>query len=120
VAVYATEEELATFTGQTAPTDADRLLERASGVIDDHTRTAVYEVDEETGFPTDPVLLAAFRDATCAQVEFWMASHEEDDILGPVDSVSLGGVTAKGRELAPRAARILRENHVYASEAQRW
>jgi hypothetical protein len=116
MAVYATDEELAAFTGQTVPDDADRLLKRASEVIDDYTRTAVFGVDEDTGLPTDAEVLAAFRDATCAQVEFWTCGHEEDDVLGPVDSVSMGGVTAKGRELAPRAARILRDNHLYSKD----
>lgn len=108
MAAYATAEELASYLGREAPAEAERLLLRASEVIDDHTRTAIYEVDAED-MPTDDAVKTAFGKATCAQVEFWMASHEEDDILGPVDSVSLGGVTAKGRELAPRAARALRD-----------
>jgi hypothetical protein len=97
------------------PEDLDRLLEQASTVIDDNTRTAIYDVDDDD-LPTDTDVIAAFRDATCAQVEFWITSDEEDDILGPVDSVSLGGVSAKGRELAPRAARILRVAGLYSND----
>jgi hypothetical protein len=95
------------------PTDLTRLLLRASELIDDYTRTAIYAVDTD-GMPTDTDIIAAFRDATCAQVEAWETADEEDDILGPVDTVGLAGVTAKGRELAPRAARILREAGLYS------
>lgn len=105
-----------------APTPIDRLLERASEVIDDAIRTAVYDVDDDE-LPTDDDVAAALRDATCAQVEFWLASDEEDDILGPIQSVTLGGLQVQygagtNRQtplyLAPRAARILRSAGLYA------
>jgi len=98
------------------PVDLDRMLERASELIDDHLRRAVYDVDDD-GAPTDDDDIAALRDATCAQVEFWMAADEEEDILGPVQSLSIGNIqVSQGSEawrvspmyLAPRAARILR------------
>lgn len=98
------------------PHDVDRLLERASELLDDYLRTAVFDVDDDTGLPTDADVIAALRDATCAQVEFWLAGDEEDDILGPVDAVGMAGVTAKGRELAPRAARKLREAGLYNTD----
>jgi hypothetical protein len=100
------------------PEDITRLLLRASELIDDYCRTAVYDVDTG-GLPTDSGDIAAFRDATCAQVEFWLAGDEEDDVLGPLESLSIGGVSAKPAfvmVLAPRAARILRSAGLYGGE----
>lgn len=107
-----------------APEDFDRLLERASELIDDYLRTAVYDVDDD-GAPTDDDVIAALRDATCAQVEFWLAGDEEDDILGPVQGFSLGGMQVQYGAgptrtlpyyLAPRAARLLRNAGLYSGE----
>lgn len=98
------------------PEDLTRLLLRASELIDDYCRTAVYAVDTDD-FPTDVDDIAAFRDATCAQVEFWLAGDEEDDVLGPLETLSIGGVSAKPANvltLAPRAARILRSAGLYS------
>lgn len=114
---YATPEQLATFTGATAPADADRLLGRASEVIDAAVRGSVYATSPTTGLPTEPAIITALADATCAQVEFWAASDEEDDILGPVQGISLQGLQLQfgagsnrttPTYLAPRAWRILR------------
>jgi hypothetical protein len=124
VAAYATDQELATYLGTDAPADADRLLERASEVIDDHTRTAIYDVDADD-MPTDDDVKAAFCKATCAQVEFWLTSDEEDDILGPVQGLTLGGMQVQfgaGENrmtptyLAPRAARFLRDAGLYSHD----
>jgi len=121
---YATAAELATFTDQDTPDGVDAMLERASEVIDDHTRTAVYAVDGND-LPTDAAIIAAFRDSTCAQVEFWMAGDVEDDILGPVQGVVLSGMQLQygaganritPLELAPRAARILRIAGLYRGD----
>lgn len=106
------------------PVDYDRLLTRASELIDDYLRTAVYDVDDD-GLPTDTDVAEVLRDATCAQVEFWLASDEEDDILGPVQGISLGGMQVEYGAgpnrtlpyyLAPRAARILRNAGLYSGE----
>lgn len=114
---YATSGELATYTGAAAPADATRLLTRASELIDDHIVTAVYDVDSND-VPTDTKVIAALRDATCAQVEHWLTGDEEDDILGPTQGVSIGGMQeqygagqnrATPMYLAPRAARHLRK-----------
>jgi len=124
---YATSTELSTFTGASAPVDATRLLLRASSLIDDYIRTAVYPVDVDN-FPTATDDIAALRDATCAQVEFWVASDEEDDILGPVQGVNLGDMALQYGAgdnrvsplyLAPRAARILRIAHLYSGQPVR-
>ena len=114
---YATVEQLAADPWGLTPPGAARLLVRASEVIDQALRTAVYAVDAITGAPTDTAVIQVLADATCAQVEFWETGDEEDDILGPVDSLSLAGMSVKmsanqGERvsptyLAPRAHRIL-------------
>ena len=116
---YATVEQLAADPWGLTPPGAARLLVRASEVIDQALRTAVYDVDT-AGAPTDAAVIQVLADATCAQVEFWETGDEEDDILGPVQGISLAGmqiqyggsgVVSGGRVsptyLAPRAHRIL-------------
>ena len=116
---YATVEQLAADPWGLTPPDAARKLVRASEVIDQALRTAIYDVDTADA-PTDAAVIAALVGATCAQVEFWQTGDEEDDILGPVQGISLAGmqiqyggsgVVSGGRVsptyLAPRAHRIL-------------
>lgn len=102
-----------------APEDLSRLLTRASELIDSFTRSAFYETDED-GFPTDADDISAFRDAACAQVEFWLAGDEEDAILGPLQDVTIGAVKATPahvRELAPRAEILLSDAGLYSTSA---
>lgn len=115
---YATSAEYAAFADGATPDDLPRLIDRAGEVIDDFTRTAVYAVDSD-GLPTGAIEIAAFRDATCAQVEFWLAGDEEDDVLGPVTDLTIGSVKATPQTplvLAPRAARILRSAGLYRGD----
>lgn len=115
--VYATPEQLTAWTGQQAPEGAERLLARASADVDAALLTAVYCTDAQ-GMPTDPAIVAALADATCAQVEFWEATGDDGTgAAGQWDSVSIGPVAMSGRlngpqsptdvELAPRAHRAL-------------
>jgi hypothetical protein len=92
--VYATAAAYTAYTGQTAPADIDRLLARASEVIDqDVVATAWYDTDD-AGMPTNTDVLAAFSNAACAQVEFWkLGPGEGVDISGPIQGVSLGGLS---------------------------
>ncbi|MEN6426106.1 MAG: hypothetical protein ABFE13_12125 [Phycisphaerales bacterium] len=104
------------------PNDLTRELLRASELIDDFIRTACYEVDDE-GDPTDADDIAALRDATCAQVEFWLAGDEEDDVLGPIKELKIGtvdAIPAYVHVLAPRAARILRTAGLYSNSPVVW
>lgn len=71
--IYATDEDLATWTGTTAPDNADALLRSASILVRDATRAALYDVDP-SGKPSDSVISGAFRDATCAQAAMWAAA----------------------------------------------
>ncbi|MEU7046042.1 hypothetical protein AB0A77_34000 [Streptomyces varsoviensis] len=116
---YATPEQLTAWTGAPAPDDAEQLLRRASEDVDSALLTAVYPVDAD-GDPTDPTITAALADATCAQVEYWLATGDDGTgAAGHWDSVSIGPVSLSGRtrapsaagggvELAPRAERALR------------
>lgn len=116
--VYATPEQLAAWTGQPAPPDADRLLARASEDVDDALLTAVY-VTDAAGMPTDPAIRQALADAACAQVEYQQATGDDGTgAAGRWGSVSIGPVSLGDRrdgpqntgdvDLAPRAARALK------------
>ena len=71
-AVYATEQQLAEWSGQAAPDNATVLLRAASRLVDSALLTAVYATDDD-GAPTDTKVAAALRDATCAQAATWAA-----------------------------------------------
>ncbi|MGE9695919.1 hypothetical protein [Streptomyces sp. CH6] len=116
--VYATPDQLAAWTGEAAPADAERLLARASEDVDDALLSAIYATDAE-GRPTDPAVAAALADATCAQVEYQLATGDDGTGAGGRwGSVSIGPVSlsdprdaprAGGElDLAPRAYRVLR------------
>jgi hypothetical protein len=116
VAVHATREQLADFVSGSVPVPADveaaRLLARASELVDSYVRAA-YATDQ-AGAPTDAAVLAAHRDATCAQVERWLVDGTDDaDITGPAAQETIGRHShtpspSAMAELCPRARRILR------------
>lgn len=70
--VYATPDDL-TAGGWIAavPATAGRLLAAGSRRVRNATRAAVYATDT-TGAATDPAVVEALRDATCAQVAAWI------------------------------------------------
>ncbi|MFD7738413.1 hypothetical protein [Streptomyces sp. MJM8645] len=112
---YASPEQLAAWLGRPAPTDAERLLARASDDVDAALLTACYPVDS-TGSPTAPVHAAALADAACAQVEYQLAAGEDGTgAAARWSSVSAGSISlsasspapAGALDLAPRARRIL-------------
>ncbi|MBI0374731.1 hypothetical protein JBE27_00175 [Streptomyces albiflaviniger] len=116
--VYATPEQLTAWTGQPAPTDAERLLARASEDIDDALLTACYPTDA-VGMPTDPATAQALSEAACAQVEYQLATGDDGTgAAGRWGSVSIGPVSLGDRrdssqaagdvDLAPRAHRALK------------
>lgn len=123
--VYATRADYEDFTdGDHAEESEDVVnakLRRASIVIDGLTRRSVYDTDED-GYPTDPDVSEAFKEATCAQMAWFDAT---DDITGAESqdgTVSILSVTlgARGRttgngapeagasRIAPEAIEILR------------
>ncbi|MFF8095689.1 hypothetical protein [Streptomyces sp. NPDC016675] len=116
--VYATPEQLTAWTGNPAPADAERQLSRASEDVDDALLTACYRTNEQ-GMPTDPAIVQALADATCAQVEYREESGDDGTgAVGRWGSVSLGPVSLGDRrdatgdptevDLGPRAHRALR------------
>ncbi|MDT0346762.1 hypothetical protein [Streptomyces litchfieldiae] len=130
--VYATPEQLAAWTGQPPP-DAGRLLARASEDIDSALLTAVYAADP-SGYPTRARVRDALADATCAQVEQWLATGSDGVTTAEAwDSVSIGPVSLSGRssttpptatvagvELAPRAYRALHRAGLLPGEVTTW
>ena len=107
---YATEDDLAGYVAAAAGLDdASRLLTRASELLDDKVLMP-FSIDDDTQLPTDTDIATALRDATCAQVEFWLEVGEEHDIEGLANrQVSVQGLnlSALPPELGPRARRIL-------------
>lgn len=107
---YATAAEYETWSGQSAPADVERLLVRASELID-ATVTTPFVVDSDTGLPDDADEAEALREAACAQVRFWTEVGEEHDIDGLAGTaVAIGHVSGVRPPLvAPQALRILRK-----------
>lgn len=98
---YATLADLVAYLGpdREPPADADRLLERASELIDE---AALYRID-----PANPEHAEAARKATCAQVEHWLEAGETE-AAGVTGDVALGSLRMSvPGALAPRARRAL-------------
>lgn len=108
MAAYATATELGGFLGQPAPPDADRLLARASELLDGEVTTP-FDVSADTDLPTDTTVAAALRDACCAQVEFWLEVGEDHDVTGLSGGVAVGSLRLDHLPpvVGPRARRLL-------------
>lgn len=121
--VYATSSQYETYTGTVpAPSDITVRLTRASQFLDAQVfRLCWYDADTATGLPTDALVLAAFADACCAQVQWGV---EVGDITGAAavgwGTVEIGtaklsrsvtattGDAAPGRQIAPAVWDALR------------
>lgn len=82
---YATTADLASFLGitvQTLPTDASRLLRRASEIVKQSMLSNYISSNSDH--------VEAAKLATCAQVESWMQSGEASAVGGKLQSFSLG------------------------------
>jgi hypothetical protein len=103
---YASMAELETYLDDSAPADAARLLQRASELIALAVVTP-YEVDPVLNLPKETYVSEALRDATCAQVEWWLETGDEKDVLTGWSTISFIGALflsgGGGRRLAPRA-----------------
>lgn len=117
---YATSAELAAYTGQAAPDGAALLLTRASQMLDAQVFRMCWYVVDSDGMPTDPLVLAAFRDATCAQVQWWDDLGDSIGAAGAgwggvkIGSVQLdrsvtavSGADSPSRQLAPQVGDAL-------------
>ncbi len=105
---YANVSELEEYTGQDAPDDAERLLERASELIDYYTLNNIDEDDSDH--------MEAAQKAVCAQVEYWEELGDEHGIMVMLRQISIGSFSATAGqqdgqsqipELAPRAQQAL-------------
>jgi hypothetical protein len=121
---YASADDLAEFVPETVTVpdepEASRLLAHASEVVDGLLLTAVYDTDDD-GLPTDPQVVAALRDATCAQALWWLETGDESGAQATYQSVSIGSVsltrgytsgasaTGPAQTTAPRAVSILQQ-----------
>ena len=97
---YATLSQLTDYMDEEPPDNADRLLVKATRRIDYLTIAAVYDTDDD-GLPTDDDVAAAFRDATCAQVQWW---HERGDTTGNDTAAEWGDVQVGKVRLSRRVS----------------
>ncbi len=117
---YATVADLESYLNTDAPDDAERLLERASELIDYATFNRLVTGSDLTSTQAlDTAILAAraaeAKTACCQQVEFWIQNGEGTDIEPAIKSKSVGRTSvtyanssAGGDDgLAPRAKRTL-------------
>ena len=123
---YASREDLGEWVNPVSDEfEAKTLIREASSLVRKATRFDLYDVTP-AGLPSDSFVIAAFRDATCAQVSEWVAA-DLDPVAGVAgqelqessSSIAGGSVTldvsghseARARaltELCPRALNILR------------
>lgn len=93
--VYATSADLVDppWSLPTLPANVEQLLAAASLLVLGATRSAVYRTDAD-GYPSDPAIRTAFRDATCSQVTTWVALGIDPAAAGADAATSSGRVTA--------------------------
>lgn len=72
--VYATVDQLEAWLQAAVPDNSPALLRIASNQVTEAIRYAFYATDAVTGEATDATVLLALQQATCAQVEFWIAA----------------------------------------------
>lgn len=122
MAAYASLADLQAYIGAPPASGDDRLLQRASDLIDAALIASRYNVDV-LGNPTDAADITALQQAVCAQVESWKATGDERGDLGQWQEMSLGparlvrrmssrsgslaGGGIGGARLAPRAQEVL-------------
>lgn len=97
---YATQNDLSSYLGS-VPESADRLLTRASELLDALT---LGRIDLNNAEHSEAV-----KNATCAQVEYWLQIGEDMEIMGNPDNFRMDNFifSAKLPQLAPRAKRYL-------------
>lgn len=114
--IYAASADYQTYTGQTPPTGIDALLAQASRMLDAEVfRLCYYTADPDTGLPTVAVVLAAFRDATCAQAQWWGALGDPlgadgagwnevriGNVMMRRPDTAISGADSPAREVAPQ------------------
>lgn len=100
---YASSAQVAAWLGTAAPADVERLLSRATELIDEVTRG---NIDADS-----TVHMTAAQAACCAQVEYWGQNREETEFEGQVVWRGIGKISTTYKDgnpiLAPRAYRAL-------------
>lgn len=86
---YATLDDLTQYTGSEQAPGSERMLQRASDLLDVMLLNSIFTVDA-FDVPTDPVVLLALKNAACAQVEWWGALGDELGAMEGYQSMSLG------------------------------
>lgn len=109
--VYATPQELAAWLElDEPPAGASQALRDASLAVDMLLVGAVYAVDSEEQ-PTDPAVVAALRDATCAQAAFKpKGSNAPAPEGGKVASVKVDKVS-KTYAVSPMTGAVVEETY---------
>lgn len=109
---YALREDFVAYTGTDAPDQVERLLERASDLMDDVVVIPYLDsdgnfIDEDTNGDSD--YRDSLKDAVCAQVEFWLEVGEEHDITNQRGQITVSGlqISKLPDTLADRAKRAL-------------
>ncbi|WP_329622923.1 hypothetical protein OG357_22940 [Streptomyces sp. NBC_01255] len=120
--IYATSSQFEAYTGTSpAPADITARLRRASTFLDSQVfRLCAYDVDD-TGMPSNELVLDAFADACCAQVEWGIDVGDTTGAAGVGwGTVTIGSATlsrsvtatsgdeAPGRQIAPAVWDALR------------
>lgn len=95
--VYATPTDLnaAPWNADLSDSEASTLLMRATPLLEELTRTACYTITE-TGLPTDPLIVEAFKDAACAQAVYFSETGDISGAAGRFNTLSLGSFSASG------------------------
>jgi hypothetical protein len=82
--VYATADDVIDWLGDYPPSNVDTLITRASLVVDELLVGVRYCTDTNQ-LPTDTRVIDALRDATCAQVAWWISATYTQGQLGAED-----------------------------------
>lgn len=95
--IYATLDDYRDWVGDQTAEMSAVLFVRASRVVDEVLIGAVYDVDSSE-LPTDPVVLEALKDATCAQAQWFDETGDTTASgaggeLGHITSASIGSAS---------------------------
>lgn len=121
--IYADLEDYREWSGESSATPADVLFRRASEVIDEVLTASYYLVDDD-GAPTEAAEIEALKEATCAQVQAFLAAGDTTgsgsstvwesakigslSLSGRKTGTASGAITVSGVQVAASAVRILR------------
>lgn len=105
---YATTTDLAAYLdGDEIPDNAGRLLRDATVMIDRLLISAQYPTDVND-MPADPRHIAALRDATCEQVNWWLQTGDPNGARSAFASLHIGSISiaaaSAGTRSGPRSS----------------